>query len=216
MPTTGPWGGGIGSYRVFRVRIQFTHTEQKCSIGFHVRDVGVATLSPLNVAEKARDWANTHFKNILSTTDAVTSIDAVNLETAEGYTIAQNVAGMSTGERAVSGLMFPVTLVGGLRKRYANGRMMWPVAAENAIEGNTMAASAVAAYDAVAAGLQEAFMDDGVTATQRLVHLHAAKPERPGKKGPLPAVPATWYDITAIKINRTTSWLSSRKVGHGT
>jgi hypothetical protein len=213
---TGTWGGEIGDSRVFRVKITYTRGGQKCQNGFHIRDLGVATLTPEDVATEAEDFARTQFLKLLGPGDLVTGVDAVNMVTAEGHAIAiSGVGGVQTGELLPSGCMVPVTMVGGLRRRYANGRMLWPVSTEGVSSGNELYPPAVATYDTVIADMASRWMDDGVTATQRLVHLHAAKPIRPGGTGSLPAVPASWYDITAIKLNRTISWLTSRKPGHG-
>lgn len=214
---TGTWGGDIGDSRVFHAKIFWLHGGQQCQTGFHLRDMGVAGQTPEDVANAVRDFAVAEFRKLIHTSGELTGVDAVNLVTAEGHQIAlTGQAGLHAGFPAPTGLMVPVSYVGGLRKRYANGRGFWPVGSTETASGNTMTSTALALYGGVVDALEAAFMDDGLTAELRLVHLHAAKPERPkAGGGTLPAVPATWYDVTAVKVNRVLSWASSRRPGSG-
>lgn len=215
---TGPWGGILDS-RVFRVKISWTQAGQQCQTGYHIRDVGVNTLTPEDVAEEAAELAQTNaFRTLFATVDQIVSVDAVNLRTAEGHTIAlPNVMGLQNAEALPSFTACSLALVGGIRKRYANGRMFWPVRGENTTTADILNATGVGIFDAAIAEFTSRYMGGALFGTQQLVHLHEAKPARPavGKPEPLPAVPATWYDITAIKLNRAVTALTSRKVGVG-
>lgn len=219
MAETGTWGGGIGDHRVFEVKIAWIQAGQQCSTSYHIRDVGVATLSPEDVATEAAELANSSaFRSILRNQDQIVSVDATNLVTKDGHTVAlTNVVGLADVNPLASFSACAVGLVSGKRVRYGNGRMFWPVRGTIFTDGDRLVGAGITAFDNLRAEFTTRYMDDGVTATQRLVHLHEAKPERPRKAGPpnLPAVPASWYDVTAIKINRALTPLRSRKVGVG-
>lgn len=215
---TGTWGPLAPDYRVFRAKIQWTALGQRCQTGFHLRDMGVAGQTPLDVATAVAALANSAgFRQLLHVGDQITSVDVVNLVTAEGHTIApSSLMGLSTGERAPTFIQVPAKLVGGLRKRYANGRMLLPLGSELHFQGNDVVGAGVTALDAFVTEMTTRFMDDSITGELRLVHLHEAKPERPkATGGTLPAVPASWYDVTAIVASRAVSALRSRKAGVG-
>lgn len=208
---TGPWGGALNQ-RVFRAKILFTRAGQQCQTGFHLRDVGINTLDSEEVANEVADWATTSFRTILTPTDQIVGIDVENLVSREGHSISpSNVMGSYNGVAAPSFLSIAVSLKGSLRRRYGSGRMLWPLAVLTNQSGNTMSNDLAAVYEAVIDDMESRFIGPSITTSMHLVHLHADIKDAGGAV----AVPAAWYDITSIRLNRTFSALRSRKVGHG-
>lgn len=208
---TGSWGGS-GDTRVFRVNVLFKKALQNCQTGFHIRDVGVNTLDPEDVADEAFTWATTQFIKTLHLVDDLIGVDVTNLATKEGFSkSASGVHGTNTGEAAPSFLMVPVSLKGSIRRRYGNGRMLWPVSSELFIAQNVLHPDGVTVFQTVIDDFVSRFMEGPLFGTMRLVHLHG--PLAP--LGARPAVPATWYDITSVRLNTSLSSLRRRKVGVG-
>lgn len=208
---SGEWGGAF-QQRVFRANIQFRHGGQNCQTGFHIRDVGINTLSPEDVANEVADFATTDFIQILHQTDQVVGIDVMNLVTSEGFAISPaNAVGAKLGTPCPSFLQLPVSIKGNLRKRYGNGRMLWPVYNIESMTGNVLVPAAVTAFQGVITAMTTRFMSDGVGATMRLVHLHGALPA----VGTRPAIPAQWYDATSLRLATVVSSLRRRKAGVG-
>lgn len=209
---TGTWGPGAAQ-RVFRVNIHFIKGGQKCQTGFHLRETGLLdTADPDDVANAVSPWVTTKFVTLLTSADRVDSLDVENLVTKEGFTIAYpNALGTLNEAQCPSFLMFPVSIKGNVRRRYGNGRMLWPVMSKTSFDGNTLTAGALALANTVTADLADRFMTGAFTDNLQLVHLHPALPA----VGTRPAIPATWYDATALRINGTVSALRRRKVGVG-
>lgn len=215
---TGEWGPNVGQSRVFRATIKWVQSGQRCSCSFHLRDMGVAGQTPQDVANAVDAMVQTPaWRAPWSNLDSFESVDVVNLSSAEGHTIAYpNLKGTADVNIEPSFSAVVVNLIGGLRRRYANGRFFLPVRGSIDRTADQLSPGGVTKINGALAELQTRFMDDGLTAELRLVHLHGAKPARQTKKGAqLPAVPASWYDVTAIKVNRAITPLRSRKVGVG-
>lgn len=208
---TGTWGGA-GDTRVFRANIQFRHGSQNCQTGFHLRDVGVNTLTPEDVAEEVADFATTQFVKLLHQVDSITGIDVANLATSEGFFVSPAAAnGTEPGALPPPFVTIPVTLKGNLRKRYGNGRMLWPMWNREAADNGVLIPAAQAIVAGVVADMTSRFMEGPLFGTMRLVHLHRALPA----VGTRPAIPATWYDVTSIRASTVVSSLRRRKAGVG-
>lgn len=208
---TGPWGGVL-SQRVFRAKILFTRGGQNCQTGFHLRDVGINTLSAEDVATEVADFAVTNFRNILHSSDQIVGVDVENLVSREGHSVSPDaVMGAMAGYIAPSYLTVAVSLKGSLRRRYGSGRMLWPVSTLTNISGNTLPSDTTATMEAVIDNLESRFIGPSITTSMHLVHLHDDILDPGGAV----SVPKAWYDITSIRLNRTLSALRSRKVGHG-
>jgi hypothetical protein len=207
----GTWGSGLGS-TIFRCNIQFQHSGQKCQTGFHLRDVGVAGQSPADVADAVADWATTQFIKCLHTSGRLTGIDVQNLLTNTGHSISpSNLAGTQGGVVAPGFLTVPVSLKGELRKRYGSGRMLWPVPNVDSVEGNIVTPAMVTFYDTVITDLVDRFIGNAITTDLQLCHAHKAMPAN----GDRPALPASWYDVTSVRLNTSVSSLKRRKAGVG-
>ena len=208
---TGAWGEG-GGQRVFRATISFTHGGQRCQTGFHLRDVGINTLDPDDVATEVGQWATTQFIKTLNAQDQVLGVDVENLVSREGHSLSyNNVAGAVGGAQIPAFLMFSVALKGSIRRRYGSGRMLWPVSNINDLNGQVLATAAVTRIAEAITDLQTRFIGPAITTSMHLVHLHEALPAGTNR----PAVPATWYDITSIRLNTALSALRRRRQGVG-
>lgn len=208
---TGAWGGP-GDTRVFRANIQFRHGGQNCQSGFHLRDVGINTLSPEDVATEVATFATTQFAKLLHQADQIVGIDVVNLATGEGFAVSPpNTPGTQPGTQVPSFITLPISIKGNLRKRYGNGRMLWPLPSQESIAGNVLVPAAAANVQVVIADMADRFMEGVLAATMKLVHLHPALPAH----GTRPAIPATWYDATSLRAATVVSSLRRRKAGVG-
>lgn len=216
----GPWGGVLNQ-RVFRVKIAFKLGQSNCQTGFHLRDVGVNTLDPDDVVELVRPWADTHFRALLKVTDSLVGVDAMNLVSKEGAAHSfTTTAGSMAVDAVTSGpsfLMVPITLKGERRTRYGQGRMLWPVVNDLHTSGDALSAAGASTFQGVIDELAELFIGPAITTNAHLINLHELLPSTRPHKGdePLPEVPATWYDVTSIRLNTTLSSLKSRKVNVG-
>jgi hypothetical protein len=211
MAEKGGWGGTFDQ-RVFRAKVLFTRAGQKCQTGFHLRDVGINTLDPEEVATEVAAWATTSFRTILQSADQITGIDVENLVTREGFSISPaNVMGAYGGTPAPSYLSVTVSLKGSIRRRYGNGRMLWPMAVLTNQSGNVMSNDLAAIYEACIDDMEARFLGPDITTSMHLIHLHDDLKDAGGAV----VVPKQWYDITSLRLNRTFSSLRSRQVGHG-
>ena len=108
----------------------------------------------------------------------------------------------------------PLSLKGELRRRYGRGGMLLPVRTDEWVDQDTLTAGGQAAYGGFITAMTTSFMGSG---TYRLINAHsvippkAATPTTPAR----PEVPASWTDVTSIRLNTTVSFLRSRKVGVG-
>lgn len=208
---TGEWGGAF-SQRVFRATISFERASQKCQTGFHLRDVGINTLSPEDVATEVADFATEQFAKLLQTTDRITGIDVENLVSREGHSISpSNLVGILSSTSTPSFLTVAVALKGSIRRRYGSGRMLWPVASQTDVNVNQLSTDGVTRFTTVINDLLARFVGPAITTSMHLVHLHEALPALNNR----PAIPATWYDITSARLNTTLSMLRRRRMGVG-
>jgi len=209
---TGTWGPD-STLPLFRVTIRFTRGSQQCQTGFHLRDVGLADQSPEQVVNAVDNWVTTQFIKTLHTADHITGLDAENIITREGFAKSYtNVVGLMSDLPAPSFITVPISIKGSIRRRYGNGRMLWPVGGRAYLDGNTLTAGATTSYSDALTALAGLFIGSAVTHELLLVHLHDVLPPRGSRNTP---VPATWYDATSLRLNNVTSALKRRKIGHG-
>lgn len=209
---TGTWGTEGGT-RVFRVNVAWKRALQNCMTGFHLRDVGAGTQEPQDVVDAVVPWVNTQFIKTLHSTDDILGVDVVNLVTKEGAAHSfTNLHGTGPGLRPPSFLTVPVSLKGSIRRRYGNGRMLWPVSSMDAYSEDSISNATATAYQAVIDDLADRFINGGgLFDSLTLVHAHAEL----AAHGTRPLIPASWYDITSIRLNKSMSSLRRRKVGVG-
>jgi hypothetical protein len=208
---TGSWGGAL-TQRVFRANIKFRHGGSDCQTGFYLRDVGINTLSPEDVANEVYDFAKVQFRKLMHNTDVLQGVDVTNLVTTEGFSKSEvGVAGIQPGTPCPSYVTVPVALKGSIRKRYGSGRMLWPVPSVESLSGNTLVGATAAVLSEIAVDMASRFLGSGIGDTMTLIHLHPAFTP----KNKSVEVPATWYDITSIRVSSITSSLRRRKTGAG-
>lgn len=207
----GEWGGALDR-RIFRANIAFMRGGQKCQTGFFVRDAGLPTLDAEDVAESVLEFATEDFNKLLNGADRLIGVDVLNMETNEGHSISAPVApGTANGTIAPSFMQVSVALKGSLRKRYASGRMLWPVSVVDMFDKNELTALHRAYFQTVIDALESRYIGQDVTHSMILCHVHKAKPATAKR----PALPAMWYDITSVRLNATLSSVRSRRQGNG-
>ena len=217
----GQWGSALQEH-IFRVKVSFTLGQSKCQTGFYLRDVGVNGQSAQDVAEAVQPWAQTSFRTLLASVDFVTGVDVVRLDNDEGgsvtITAGQGNVGVDAAKLVPSFMMCAISLKGELRKRYGQGRMFWPVRSDEAIQGEELSTGGRTQMQTVLTALTDEFIGNALTTELHLVNAHPALPalDPTPKRAGRPAVPASWYDVTAARINTLLSSVESRKVSVGT
>lgn len=207
----GQWGGNMDQ-RIFRVKINWLAAQQKCQTGFYLRDVGLNTLAPDEVADHVSTWVTAQFPALLHSSDRLISTDVENVVTRQGHSVEyNNLPGANAGQRTPTFLMVPVSLRGELRRRYGQGRMLWPVSTEDLIDGQELNAAGKSDYAGTAALLAARYIGSSLTHSMRLCNVHDAKVAY----GNRPALPAMWYDVTSIRVNTLLSSIRRRKSGVG-
>lgn len=208
---TGQWGGALQE-RIFKITIAWIAALQRCQTGFYLRDVGLNGETPESAANHVATWVQAQFPALLHQEDRLVSVDAMNIVTKQGYAKEfANLPGANGGERTATFLMVPVSLRGEQRRRYGQGRMLWPVSSELMVNGQELSAAAKNDYIGTAQLLADRYIGNALTHDFRLVNVHDAKPQ----VGNRPALPASWYDVTSVRVNTLLSSLRRRKVGQG-
>lgn len=215
----GPWGGLLNQ-RVFQAKISMSKGTSKFQTGFHLRDVGVNTLSPQDVADEVADFATTSFRTILSDTCRIDGIDVVNLVSKEGGSVSPNNVVGTVATNGGDGPMYvtlPISYRGELRTRYGQGRGLWPMLIEAWITSDSLNATGIAAVQGVIDEMADRFIGPSITTSMHLINLHGLLPPRAATEDSpaRPAIEPTWYDVTSIRMNTALSFLRSRKAGVG-
>lgn len=215
----GSWGS-IGDPRIFRIRISWMQGLTKAQTGFHLRAAAAEIGDPENAATVVAAWVNAQFRNLLFDNDTLESVDAVNIADAEGFTHAfANVHGtIPAGSNALPGfIQCTVGLKGELRRRWGQGRMLWPVRSEGFTDGDVLNAAGLLAFNTVVTDFADRFVGSNLSGEYVAVNAHDAYPERTNPKtGKVrPALPRMYYDVTAAKLNTAVSMVESRKAGRG-
>lgn len=215
----GTWGSGVGDWRPYAVKISWKAGVNVLQTGFHLRAATLEIGSPEEVATEVQAFVDEAFKTILSDQDQILGVDVVNLVTKEGFstsppglfgTMANNPNYLPSFVAAV------VSLKGELRTRYGQGRMFYPVRLESATGIEVITASGAIAIQAVIDEMATRWIGNAVTG-YNLVNLHGVLPARPATpSSPIrPEIPASWYDVTSMRLNTNLTFLRSRKAGVG-
>lgn len=216
----GTWGGALDP-NIFRCTIRFRLGTQKCQTGFHLRDVAINDNTEQDVATEMRTQLLTPFRGLLADNSAVESWDAAILGQDTGYSLPETTGTGSTGHNATteepSFIAACVALKSEIRKRYGQGRMFWPIFAENMVDGDVLSTIGVSVLTSVVTAFTDHFTGNPATHDLLLVNAHPALPQRgaPGAPGYRPAIPASWYDVLSLRLNTVVTSLRSRKVGVG-
>lgn len=216
----GTWGGATDP-NIFRCTVRFRLGVSKCQTGFHLRDVAINDNTEQDVAEEMQTQLLAAFKGILSTADAVESWEAAILGQDTGYSLPEVAGAGSTAYDATTQapdfVSAVVALKSEVRKRYGQGRMFWPIFAENMIDENVLSAVGINVLTNLVTAFTDHFTGDPVTHDLLLVNAHGLIPQHgaPGLPGYHPEIPPSWYDVLSLRLNTVVTSLRSRKAGVG-
>lgn len=216
----GTWGGTLDP-NIFRCTIRFRLGTSKCQTGFHLRDVAVNDNTEQDVATQMQTVLRTPFRGLLSDADAIESWDAAILGQDTGYSLPETAGTGTTGHNATTEapdfMAAVVALKSEIRKRYGQGRMFWPIFAENMIDENVLSAVGISVLTTVVTAFTDNFTGDPVTHDLLLVNAHGLIPQHgaPGLPGYHPEIPPSWYDVLSLRLNTVVTSLRSRKAGVG-
>jgi hypothetical protein len=217
----GTWGSGGTDIHPLSVRIQFQMGTVLGQTGFKLRDTSLQPADPQEAADDVAVWVSASLVNVFHNTDRILGVDVVDMTTGEGgaHSFANLAGTIGGGLDAVSPsyLQVPVSLKGELRRRYGQGRMLWPVRYETMYDNNLLNATGVAALQGAIDAFQARYLGSGSSSDYTLINVHgqiaskAATPTTPARD----AVPPSWYDVTTIRLGRIMSFLRSRHVNVG-
>lgn len=214
----GTVGTGAGQYEPLEVKIQYTLGASRQQTGFALRREG-ALLATLNdVAQNVSDTLLTTFRALLPFDASVTGIDVVNVVTKEGGSISPaGAAGTAQGAEAPGFLCAVASFKGELRARYGQGRMFLPCIKDAWADRETLVGDGILHLNDFVTAMRAAYVTTASGQQFRLINWHPALPAgRPNGTHPeRPAVPASWYDVTSIRLNTLLTSLRSRKQGVG-
>lgn len=218
----GTWGG-LTDPNIFKVTFRWRSGTSHCQMGFKLRDVAVQDNTAQEVADEVSTQLNTAFRFLIRPIDALESIDVIKLGTEEGGVHQFTPAEGAGGDTANAGSWLPeflcanISLKSEIRKRYGQGRFFLPIAQENYIDTNLLNNAGVTAMNGFVNPLIEHFTGDPATHDLILVNAHPALAQRGtvGVPGYRAAIPASWYDVTAVRVNTLVTSLRSRRVGVG-
>lgn len=215
----GQWGGTFDT-RPIRVKVMFKLLQENCQTGFYLRRTGASFAALQDIADDVAEWAETSFRTLLMPADTLVGVDVVDIQSKDGalhpFVNLPGLQGDAAGALP-SFCTVPVIMKSAKRARYGQGRMLWPIRQEGETFQNNITAAAVTRYQAVIDALGEKYMQGDITGSLQLINVHgplaAGRGENPGSTAP--AVPASWYDVTSIRLNTIVGSLRSRKTGIG-
>jgi hypothetical protein len=216
----GTWGGALDP-NIFRCTIRFRLGVSKCQTRFHVRDVGIQGQTEQDVAEEMQTQLLTPFRGLLSDADAIESWEAAKLGGDTGYSLPETGGTGTTGHNVTTEapdfMAAVVSLKSEIRKRYGQGRMFWPIFAENMIDENVLSTIGVNVLTTLVTAFTDHFTGDPVTHDLLMVNAHGLIPQHgaPGLPGYHPEIPPSWYDVLSLRLNTVVTSLRSRKAGVG-
>lgn len=216
----GTWGGGTDIHPL-KVRISGSMGLTNWQTGFHLRDQSLTPVDPQDAAEHVAEWVTESFRTLFANTDRFLGVDVVDMTTGEGGAVSfPNLVGslsIDATTQLPAFMQLPVALKGELRRKYGQGRMLWPIRHESWSNFSELNGSGVAAYQGVIDALVSRYIGSFPTNTYRLINVHGviqpreATPTSPAR----PEVPPSWYDVTTVRLSTRPSFLRSRKEGVG-
>jgi hypothetical protein len=217
----GTWGSGGTDIHPLQVRISFQMGTVKAQTGFKLRDTSLTPANPQACAEDVADFVNDSMRVLLHTSEAFLGVDVLDMTTGEGgATSFANLNGTQGGTLDLylpSYVTVPISLKGELRKRYGQGRMLWPLRGEAQQDSGTLSTGGLAAIQGIVDAMAARYLGSGSSSDYTLINTHgviAPKPATPTAPAQ-PEVPPSWYDVTTIRVSRLTSFLRSRHVNVG-
>jgi hypothetical protein len=216
----GTWGGTLDPH-IFKVNFLFLKGTSKCQWGFKLRDVGIQDNTAQEVADQCLSVLGNPFRTILTPRDSLLGVDVLQLGSEEGgWAPASPGVGtqdITEADETPDFTSCAVNLKAEIRKRYGQGRFFLPIVYEGDVGGNIINNNGVIHVNNVLTPLQSNFTGDPVTHDLILVNAHPLLPMRGtiGGAGFRPEIPASWYDVTSVRINTLVTSLRSRKAGVG-
>lgn len=217
----GTWGNPNTEYHPLKVRIAFQLGLSLCQTGFTLRDSSLTPSNPQACADDVATFVTTNFRTIFSSEDTMLGVDVVDMVTAEGGAVSfsntKGTVNIGAEARMPSFITVPVSLKGELRKRYGQGRMLWPVRAEVWNDNEQLNSAGVTALQGVVTAMAARYLGAASSSDYTLINTHGIIPPKPATATrPAQAeVPPSWYDVTTIRLGTITSFLRSRKAGVG-
>lgn len=216
----GTWGGG-GDPSIFKINILFLLGTSKCQTGFKVRDKLIQDNTAQEVAEEARTQLQEPFRGLLANTDSILGFDVRKLGSDEGgWAPATNTVGINNialADELPNFMCANIQLKSEIRRRYGQGRFFLPIIIEDQVTGNVLSVQGVAAMQTFVDVVVDHFDAADVANDLGLVNAHPLLVARgaPGTPGARPEIPASWYDVTSVRVNTIVTALRSRKAGVG-
>jgi hypothetical protein len=217
----GTWGSGGTDIHPLQVKISFRLGTSVAMTGFKLRDSSLTPSNPQACADEVADFVNASFRTILLTADQLIGVDVLDLTTGEAGGVSfSNVTGTiaaSADQATPSFITAVVSMKSQLRRRYGQGRMLWPVRSEGHLSSDLLSPAVITAYEGVITEMSNRYLGAGGSTDYTLITAHgvipprAASPTAPAR----PEVPASWYDVTTLRLNTVPSFLRSRKQGVG-
>lgn len=213
--------GAIGGSALWKVAIRFKIGQENCQTGFKLRDLAVNDNTAEDVVNAVDLWVTNFFRALLLTADQLVAVDAIKIGGEEGseklYPNLFGSSGINAADGSASFMAVNVALKTSRRKRYGQGRMFLPFRRDQDADQNFLNNSGIAAFQGAVDGLTDAFSGSVLTHDLALVNVHGILPARAATATTpaRPEIPATWYDVETVKINRTVTALRSRKAGIG-
>jgi hypothetical protein len=221
---TGQWGES-GSGVVYQANVFFQLGLSRCQLGFGFRNVIVTGDQSAALLAELHPWILTNFRPLLSPLDKLIGCEVVNVAAKTGVSHDYgNIGGTSDAQAASTQPSFmacTVSLKSGYRSRLGTGRFFLPVRHEGWVDGDQLSSTGNTILQGFVTAFGTTFITNGLLDGTRLANFHEALPERPrtGRNasalGPLPAVPATWYDVESVRLNTIPTSLRSRRAGVG-
>lgn len=214
----GPVGAGVGAAEPLDVKITWQLGASRQQTGFSIRANAAGLATPQDAAEYITTNIAPGFTSILPNTATVVGVDVVNAVTKEGgSTSPVGLVGLNAGALGPGFLAAVVSLKGELRSRYGQGRMFLPCMMDDWVNFETIVGTGLASLNGVVDSIVENLVDIAPVDPWRLINWHPLLPAgRPNGTVPTrPAVPASYYDVTSLRLNLQVTSLRSRKQGVG-
>lgn len=212
-------GTNDGQEEVFDVKISWRHGVSVHQTGFSVRRSAALLATPQDLAEAVDTALRTPLRAMLPAADTYLGVDVVNPITKLGATFAPagivgTVPGPAMGPAFLAAV---IALKSERRSRIGQGRMFLPLYFETWVDADNIGPEGVTGMNNFITALMNNFSDVIGPQPWLLVNWHRAlAADRPNGTNPgVPAVPATWYDVTAARLNLGVTSLRSRKAGVG-
>lgn len=215
----GTWGGP-SEVHPLRVTVKLRLGTSVCQFGFHLRSVVGDTPDLAGIADGAVTTISPTLVLILANVDEFTSLIVTDVVTGEGVERPQTG---KTGQAGQATAILPsftaatVVMKSQIRRRYGQGRFFLPIRGQIHSLNETLSGGGATAVGNLIAAIMGAYGPASVANAPRLINYHKLLPATRPHTGPAPLaeVPASWYDVTSMRVNPTLTALHSRRQGVG-